>query len=97
MTDIIALARRVVDCAPASGWSDPNAIEQLRSALASEARATGAAYRTEMGDAAQRYCESFGDFAPHFPGPWRWQALWEAMLATSAPVHKRPIAQPAGN
>jgi hypothetical protein len=72
-------------------WSEDNAtgfgVKYVRADLTAPTRA---AYRTEMGDAAERYCESFRGVAPNFPGPWRWQELWEAMLDAASPSAQEP-------
>lgn len=44
-------------------------------------------YNMLMGDAANKYCRSFGDFEPKFPATWRWHALFDEMIKhTKTPV-----------
>ena len=39
-------------------------------------------YCEQMGEAAQRYCDGF-TLSPRLPATWRWQKLYEAMLAAA--------------
>jgi hypothetical protein len=36
-------------------------------------------YDEAVGDRAEAYCRSFGEFAPRFPATFRWQHLYESM------------------
>jgi len=46
-------------------------------------------YTHAVGDAAQAYCRTFGEFEPRLPGGWRWCELFDNMIA--AAQNKAPV------